>query len=188
MKDYRLPDRCYIRRHETEPRSLTPSGIIIHYVSNKWKNPKNPYVLEECINAFAQYNYSYHDIIDRDGNIIDLMPLEHQAIHAGYSLLNGKDNCNSWTFGVALLNNGKDEYTSKQIDAIIAYCAGKCMDYKFDANDIAGHDDVRRAWRLKYPALVARYGKKARKKYDPGRKFPMAEVKAEIMRRIHYAE
>lgn len=76
-----------------------PTGIVIHYTGGphgttaKWfANPK----------AKA----SAHLIIQRDGKLILSVDLDWQAWHAGISALDGRKNCNQFTWGIELENWG----------------------------------------------------------------------------------
>lgn len=49
---------------------------------------------------------SAHTVIDRDGNITQLMPLNRKAWHAGKSRYRGRRNCNGFTIGHEIDNPG----------------------------------------------------------------------------------
>jgi len=86
---------------------------------------------------------SYHYIIDRAGNIVQLVCDGSEAWHAGHGTLHGKENCNKYSIGIGLVGNGNmDQYTTGQMDSLCDLCAFLCYIYPVDFNCIVGHSHV----------------------------------------------
>src|SRR3990167_6933791 len=66
-----------------------------------------------------QSKVSAHYLIGKDGKIYQLVDDEDIAWHAGISYWRGKENVNTFSVGIELVNanDGKDSYPQAQIDA-----------------------------------------------------------------------
>lgn len=63
---------------------------------------------------------SAHFVVGRDGRVVQMVPVERRAWHAGPSILDGVSSVNDYSVGIEMvnLNNGKDPYTDAQIHAV----------------------------------------------------------------------
>lgn len=88
--------------------------VVIHYMSNAVEKPHDPYKLEDIYSIFLASGLSSHYVIDRKGNIYQLVAEERIAYHAGAGRLttvpNYEDKLNDYSIGIELLAIGtKDE-------------------------------------------------------------------------------
>ena len=58
-------------------------------------------------------NVSAHVVVERDGTITQLVPFNRAAWHAGKSEWKGRQNCNSWSLGIEIVNPGKLDMSGK---------------------------------------------------------------------------
>lgn len=173
-----LPPFCY------SPRRLEPAGLVVHYFSAINVAPNYAFDPDTCFDLLVdlnsvgeerglvmepkpapRYYASYHEVIDRDGIVYQLMPYDKVAYHAGKSELNGRDNLNGWTYGVALLATGDSGFTDDQYAALQLTSAQKMSRDGFGAESIAGHDQV---------------ATPAGRKHDPGRLFDWHRFKGAL--------
>jgi len=93
--------------------------IIIH--SCFAPDAKDPFDTQESISLFNQCGVSAHYLISRDGNILNLVPEEKRAWHAGISKLPFKDDqreaVNDFSIGIELI--GESDFTEDQYLALI---------------------------------------------------------------------
>jgi N-acetylmuramoyl-L-alanine amidase len=63
---------------------------------------------------------SAHFVVGRDGRVIQMVPVERRAWHAGSSVLDDVGSVNNFSVGIEMvnLNDGKDPYTREQMDAV----------------------------------------------------------------------
>jgi len=63
---------------------------------------------------------SAHFVVGRDGRVVQMVPIERRAWHAGPSVLDGTPGVNDYSVGIEMvnLNDGKDPYTDAQIHAV----------------------------------------------------------------------
>lgn len=89
--------------------------IVLHATANSG--------LEETIRWFQNpvSKVSAHFTIGRDGTIVQHVPMEYKAWHAGQSEMHdGRTGVNEFSIGIELANrnNGTEEYTFEQIDSL----------------------------------------------------------------------
>lgn len=146
-----LPDYCYSQRN------ITNEGAVIHYFSAINVDPDNAFDVDACRHLILDLNRtpvarewykmrdlkdriyaSYHYIISRDGEVINLVPPHQRAWHAGKSTMMGRDDCNSWTLGISMLASHTSGFTEEQYNA----AAELCFKHNLKSNNTWGHEDV----------------------------------------------
>ena len=83
---------------------------------------------------------SSHFFIRRDGSIIQFVPCNLRAWHAGVSYWQGKEKCNDFSIGIELEGSDTTLFTNQQYAALIALT--KCLCEHYPIKDIAGHSDI----------------------------------------------
>lgn len=73
--------------------------IVIHYTSGYYKASVNTFT-----NPRARA--SAHVVIDRDGSIVQLVPFDTIAWHAGKSSYGGREGFNKYSIGIEIVNSG----------------------------------------------------------------------------------
>jgi len=160
-----LPARCY-----SSSKILSVDGALVHFISAQNILPDDPFNREAIISIFEDYKLSAHSLIERDGTEIELVPDLHKAYHAGYSRMNGRDGCNSFTKGYELVGGTDWPYTDEQILTLGTALAQDMTEHRFTSEWVQGHDKVRADWIARYPDKAK--AKKVAKKVDPGDHFP----------------
>lgn len=78
--------------------------------------------LSDTINRFLNRHsrVSAHFVVDRDGRVIQMVPVEKRAWHAGAASLYGTHSVNNYSIGIEMvnLNNGVDPFTDAQYIAV----------------------------------------------------------------------
>lgn len=121
---------------------ITPEGIVVHYVSARYTMPDDPYNVDEIVRILEEYGLGYHDLLPRDGGVIELVPAPLRAWHAGESQWRGRGDCNSWMLGVALAGMHGEPFTDAQYDDLAQRTAGHVQRFPIVADNITGHEDV----------------------------------------------
>jgi len=127
-----------------------------------------------AISWLRQIDYSYHAIVEdqreQDGEINKTVPDSRVAFHAGKSLGPSGPNVNNYSLGAAFVNldNGKDPYSAKQIEAMLERCE---------------------SWALAYPTIkfiTTHYWISPGRKFDPKNApgFNIYEFHRELNRRL----
>jgi AmpD protein len=91
--------------------------------------------------AIAALRVSAHLLIRRDGAMIQFVPFNRRAWHAGESSFNGRARCNDFSIGIELEGTDTDRYTDVQYDQLIAVLAALKQRYP-TLTDVRGHVDI----------------------------------------------
>jgi len=155
-----LPVQCYASaKNNFTPKKIQIEGILQHYYSCINVNPERPYNLDLCWQLMHDLNLepgdrlsdlyqgkktyaSAHFMIGRDGTILQLVPLEFQAWHAGVSEFNGRKHCNRFMVGIENIGAAGVPYTDEQYNSNAWLCAWLMDKYNIETDFIAGHEDV----------------------------------------------
>ncbi len=131
--------------------------VIIHYTGmqseieslNRLKDPKA--------------KVSCHYLINRKGMIIQMVKEKYIAWHAGKSRWKNYKNLNSNSIGIELVNKGHEygyqNFTNKQISALLQLCKKLKKKYALKQINFLGHSDI-----------------SPLRKADPGEKFPWKKL------------
>ena len=164
-----LPSYCYSKN-----KMQSIDGAVIHFISAKNILPDDPFNLEAIIGIFKKYKVSAKYLIRRDGTVIELVPDNHKAHHAGYSRMNGRDGCNSFTDSFELEGGTGFDYEDNQILVLAELLAQSMSKNQYNLSWIQGHDKVRTDWLRAYPTKAIE--KNVSKKVDPGSHFPWEQL------------
>tara|TARA_B100000686_G_C16492284_1_gene812723 strand:- start:173 stop:901 length:729 start_codon:yes stop_codon:yes gene_type:complete len=127
--------------------------IIIHYTGMNSESKAIKRLTD------VQSKVSCHYFIQRNGNIILMVPELYIAWHAGKSIWKQYKSLNKCSIGIELQNNGHkfgyQNFTKNQISSLIKISKYLMKKYKISKKNILGHSDIS-------------YDRKE----DPGEKFP----------------
>jgi AmpD protein len=152
-----LPHHCHPNK-----RLKSVDGAVIHFISDRFRHPKDPFNYNFIRNILIEYGASYHVFIPREGDPVELLPLHLEAWHAGHSRMNGRDWCNSFTHGYSLEGMPGVPYTDSQMIHLGQFLATDMSTNLYTTDWIKGHDEVRQAWNNAHP------DRKDHPKHDPG--------------------
>ena len=131
--------------------------VVIHYTGmqseiESMKRLKN-----------SKFKVSCHYIINRKGNITQMVKDANVAWHAGKSKWKKFVNLNRHSIGIELVNKGHQfgyqNFTKKQINSLILLCNFLKKKYKIKGENFIGHSDIAPL-----------------RKADPGEKFPWKKL------------
>jgi N-acetyl-anhydromuramyl-L-alanine amidase AmpD len=99
------------------------------------------YAVEKLINEYKEYGVAPHYLIDRQGNIYQLVKEKDIAYHAGESKVpDGRTNVNNFSLGVEIMENKTDGPTSAQYAALKKLITDIKLRHKIKY--ILGHDQI----------------------------------------------
>jgi N-acetylmuramoyl-L-alanine amidase len=108
---------------------------------------------------------SSHYLVFEDGRIVQMVPEERRASHAGVSSWEGETDNNSRSIGIEIANPGHDygypDFPDAQIAAVIALCRDILARRPMRPDRVVAHSDVAPS-----------------RKNDPGEKFPWRRLHA----------
>lgn len=152
-----VPDSPLVRTVTPSPnhdeRAVTTDIVLLHYTGM----PSTPQAIEWLCNPVSKV--SSHYVVTEDGGIVQLVPEERRAWHAGVSSWEGMNDVNSRSVGIEIGHpghgGGNPDYPDVQIDAVIALCRELVERHRIRGDRVLGHSDVAPL-----------------RKWDPGEKFP----------------
>lgn len=137
-----------------------PDMILLHYTGM----PEHDGALAWLCNPESQV--SSHYFVHEDGRIVQMVPEDRRAWHAGKSFWAGETDINSRSIGIEIANAGHPaglpDFPEKQIEAVIQLCLDCGRRHDISPERVLAHSDV---------APV--------RKVDPGENFPWAKLHAE---------
>ena len=113
-------------------------GYIEKLFTNKLDPKEHPYFQE-----ISNLKVSSHILIKRDGSIIQFVPFNMKAWHAGVSNYKGREDCNEFSIGIELEGTDETSYTDVQYDTLIKMTIEIMALYPgIKKDDIVGHSDI----------------------------------------------
>lgn len=85
---------------------------------------------------------SAHLLIRRDGELVQYVPFDRRAWHAGRSRFAGRDNCNDFSIGIELEGCDHEAFTDAQYDALDRVLPILWQTYPGSARRLTGHSDI----------------------------------------------
>ncbi len=90
-----------------------------------------------------QLKVSAHVLIKRDGSVIQFVPFNKRAWHAGDSCYQGNECCNDFSIGIELEGTDTDLFENSQYETLVELVKGLCRHYpSITTQRIAGHSDI----------------------------------------------
>ena len=135
------PDRDDISLIVVHGISLPPGQFdgpfVEHFFTNRLDYSAHPFFKD-----IKDMRVSAHLFIRRNGDIIQFVPFEKRAWHAGQSQYQGRECCNDFSIGIELEGTDEIEYTDSQYAQLGAAIASILLAYpKISRDLILCHSD-----------------------------------------------
>ncbi|MFK8026879.1 MAG: 1,6-anhydro-N-acetylmuramyl-L-alanine amidase AmpD [Gammaproteobacteria bacterium] len=122
--------------------SLPPNEFGGSYVKDLFQNKLDPSV-HPYFEEIKGMEVSSHLFIERSGKLIQFVPFNKRAWHAGKSCFEGRETCNDFSIGIELEGADEIEYTQKQYAVLNSVIQSLRMAYSsLHKGNIAGHSDI----------------------------------------------
>ncbi len=119
--------------------SRTIDTIILHSSYNALGGDK--YNLAKLIEEYKEYGVSPHYLIDREGDIYQLVNDKNIAYHAGESKMpDGRTNVNNFSLGIEIMNTESSNPTEKQYQSLNKLISHIKNNHKIKS--ILGHNQI----------------------------------------------
>ncbi len=127
------------------------SLVVIHNISLPPNEFNNNYIEQFFTNQldFSAHSYfkalqgmrvSAHLLIKRDGSILQFVPFDKRAWHAGESDFNDRDNCNDFSIGIELEGSDTLAYEAVQYQSLNTALSALKLHYSITT--VVGHSDI----------------------------------------------
>ena len=139
---------------DDRPDDQEPELIVIHNISLPPDNFGGPYIAQLFTNQLKPDEHPYfaeicdlrvssHILIRRNGDIIQFVPFNKRAWHAGISNYCGRDRCNDFSIGIELEGTDDKPYEDVQYTQLASMIEALQSSYPSLARDaITGHSDI----------------------------------------------
>lgn len=127
-------DLVVIHNISLPPGEFGGDGVI-ELFTNRLDPEAHPYYRE-----IYQRKVSAHFFIRRDGRLIQFVPCEKRAWHAGVSRWQGRERCNDFSIGVEL--EGADDVPFEDIQYTVLADLLAAIRNKYPIGAITGHSDI----------------------------------------------
>jgi AmpD protein len=115
---------------DERPAGTTISLLVIHNISLPPGQFGGPWIDDLFLNrldtqvhdyfrGISQLRVSSHLLIQRTGELVQYVPFEKRAWHAGESSFNGEPNCNDYSIGIELEGTDDLPYTEPQYTSLL---------------------------------------------------------------------
>jgi N-acetylmuramoyl-L-alanine amidase len=156
-KDTNLPATVHPSPNHGERKGRVVDSIILHYTGT----PDSEIALARLCDPKS--DVSTHYLVLEDGQILQLVPEERRAWHAGRGYWAGERDMNSVSIGIEIANSGHDggtpPYLAEQIETVIRLCLDITARQKISPQRVLAHSDLA-----------------PDRKCDPGEYFPWATL------------
>ena len=156
MNKYILKNSTYIESENCNERlaNIIIDTIIVHCISLPEKEYNNNNVISfftnklnydahESFKDLEGLKVSSHLFIRRSGEVIQFVPFDKKAWHAGKSSFNGVDDCNNFSIGIELEGSDEDYFEDGQYETLCRLTSLLMSEYNLITKDrIKGHSDI----------------------------------------------
>lgn len=113
-------------------------GFVEDFFCNQLDSNAHPYFKD-----IAELKVSSHLFIRRDGSVVQFVPFNKRAWHAGQSHYSGRDNCNDFSIGIELEGCDDEAYSDNQYDMLAKVTQSLMLAYpNITADRITGHEHI----------------------------------------------
>ena len=114
------------------------SQCVEQLFCNTLDQEQHPYFRE-----IAHLHVSSHLYIDRHGAVVQFVPFDRKAWHAGESSFCGRANCNDFSIGIELEGTDHEPFTDAQYDVLARVSAELLLEFpRLILDRIVGHSDI----------------------------------------------
>ncbi|CCJ96787.1 1,6-anhydro-N-acetylmuramyl-L-alanine amidase AmpD [Cronobacter malonaticus] len=139
--------------HDCRPEDEAPSLLVVHNISlppgefgGPWIDALFAGTLDSQAHPYfagiAHLRVSAHCLIRRDGEIVQYVPFNKRAWHAGVSCYQGRERCNDFSIGIELEGTDIQPYTDAQYRQLAAVTRTLISLYPAMKNHMTGHSDI----------------------------------------------
>jgi N-acetylmuramoyl-L-alanine amidase len=115
--------------------------LVLHYTGM----PDGPSALAR-LREDREPRVSAHYMVEEDGRVFVLVPEDKRAWHAGRSSWRGRDDLNSRSIGIEIVNPGHEfgyrPFTEPQLAAVLELCQGIRTRWSIPQHNIVAHSDI----------------------------------------------
>ena len=151
IKNHLIEGADYFLSPNHSDRSGNIDLVVIHCISlpEGSFNNDNPTKLflneldfekHDSFKSLEGLKVSAHILIERNGSLIQFVPFNKCAWHAGQSNYAGRDRCNEFSIGIELKGSIKEEFTNDQYSVLNDLL--DLLKKEYGDMDVVGHSEI----------------------------------------------
>ena len=151
IKNHLIEGADYFLSPNQSDRSENIDLVVIHCISlpegsfnndNQTKLFLNELDFEKhaSFKSLEGLKVSAHILIERNGSLIQFVPFNKCAWHAGQSNYAGRDSCNEFSIGIELKGSIKEEFTNDQYSVLNDLL--DLLKKEYGDMDVVGHSEI----------------------------------------------
>ncbi|MEE9356876.1 1,6-anhydro-N-acetylmuramyl-L-alanine amidase AmpD [Candidatus Vondammii sp. HM_W22] len=138
----RRPEGCEVDLLVLHNISLPPDQYGGPWIEDLFLNRMDPTV-HPYFREVHQQKVSAHLLIRRDGELLQFVPLDRRAWHAGISSFKNRERCNDFSIGIELEGSDETTYTETQYSILTATTLEIMKRFpSINPEQITGHSDI----------------------------------------------
>ena len=138
--------------YNARPQNQSISLLVIHNITLPPGEFGGSYIIDLFLNRLdcqlhpffeqlRELRVSSHFLIRRNGDLIQFVPTEKRAWHAGVSSFNGPENCNDFSIGVEIEGTDFVPFESAQYQTLVALTQALVQRYP-EMQYVSGHEHI----------------------------------------------
>ena len=136
------PDACPVDLLVIHNISLPPNRFGGRWIEDLFLNRLDPRA-DDYFPRICNMKVSTHLLIRRDGELVQYVPLDLRAWHAGNSCFRGRERCNDYSIGIELEGGDDIAYTDAQYRVLQKVTLEIMEQYRaITPERITGHSDI----------------------------------------------
>jgi AmpD protein len=140
--------------HDERPPDVTADLIVVHNISlppgefgGPWIDRLFTNTLPAAAHPFfatiEQLRVSTHLLVQREGTVVQYVPLQRRAWHAGVSSYLGREKCNDFSIGIELEGTDDTAFAPAQYATLSRLIVALCAAYpQLSPARLTGHSDI----------------------------------------------
>ena len=97
---------------------------------------------DEFLGSIKDLKVSSHFLITRKGSLIQFVPTDKRAWHAGISNYKGRESCNDFSIGIELEGCDEEEFEQQQYYSLSRLINFLSIDLQINKQNIVGHAEI----------------------------------------------
>jgi N-acetyl-anhydromuramoyl-L-alanine amidase len=137
--------------HDERPPGTEITLVVLHSISlppGRYGGDSIERLFTNCLDPQAHPYFreicalkvSAHFLVRRDGSVLQFVPVERRAWHAGASAWRGRERCNDFSVGIELEGSEEQPFEDAQYRALISLI--KSLQKTLPLRDVAAHSEV----------------------------------------------
>ncbi|HQR02844.1 MAG: 1,6-anhydro-N-acetylmuramyl-L-alanine amidase AmpD [Proteobacteria bacterium] len=137
--------------HDLRPQGMEVRILVIHAISLPPDRFGGPGIIQLFTNHLSPDEHPYyrdiaalrvsaHFLIRRDGSLLQFVPANRRAWHAGISEWQGLDRCNDFSIGIELEGCDAISFESEQYETLVPLL--KVLRARYSIEAIVGHAEI----------------------------------------------